>query len=104
MMTKYLVRQYRPAYFTGFHTSTAKDVEYGKILDCPWFRNFEHEHDGGFDKFVIEPYGGDELIISAYYKNGKHWVAGFALPDDSDQKAPDGGLLRDNWRYKDHES
>ncbi len=52
---------------------------------------------------MVTPYG-DELIISAHYKDGKHWVAGFALPMNSKAKAPDGGLLINNWRYKAHMS
>lgn len=62
--------------------------------------NFKHE---GFSHFVVEHYAGDELIVSAHYTNGEQWVAAFALPMDSNEIAPDGGLLRDNWRYKEHE-
>lgn len=100
----YAVRQYRPGYCTGFENSAVKNIKYEDITKQEWFKNFEHEYDGGFDKFVIAAYSGDELIISAYYKNGKHWVAGFALPMSSKEKAPDGRLLIDNWRYKNHES
>lgn len=89
---KYLVRQYRPAYFSGFETEVAKGVEYDKITAQPWFANFKHD---GFTEFTIELYNGDELIISAHYANGEHWVAGFALPEDSKQISNNGDLLRD---------
>ena len=98
-MTTYLVRQYRPAYFSGFTNCVCRDVEYDDITKVTWSENFKHS---GFTHFSVEPYGG-ELIISAHYENGKRWVVGFALESDSDVKAPDGGLLRDNWRYKEHE-
>jgi hypothetical protein len=103
MTDLYHVRQYRPSFCSGFENAVVHDASYEKITEAPWFRNFQHEHDGGFEKFEIEPYG-DELIISAIYKNGKHWVAGFAIKTDSKAEAPDGGLLVDNWRYKRHES
>lgn len=67
-------RQYRPAYFTGFEDGVAYDLGYDEITTPPWFRNFEHDD---FDRWEIEPYGA-ELIISAHYKDGQHWVAGFA--------------------------
>lgn len=101
-MAKYLVRQYAPAYCTGFDLDAASGVEYDDILKAPWLqRNRGPE----FDKLTIEPSKGtDELFIMANYHNGKRWVMGFALPENSTEKAPDGGLLRDNWRYKPHES
>jgi hypothetical protein len=100
-MTTYLVRQYRPAYFTGFTNQVVRDVAYDDITKVPWAESFKH---AGFSHFAVEPYHGDELIISAHYTDGKHWVMGFALPMDSEAKAPDGGLLCDNWRYREHES
>jgi hypothetical protein len=96
-MTKYLVRQYRPGYFTGFPTSVISGVEEDDITKVPFCENFKHS---GFTKFTVEPYSG-ELIISAHYENGKSWVVGFALPEESTLVAPDGGLMRDNWRYRD---
>jgi hypothetical protein len=97
---KYLVRQYRPAYFSGFVNKVYRDVDYDDITKVEFMANFRHE---GFKEFKLEPYGG-EVIISAHYDDGKHWVVGFALAMDSNVRAPDGGLLRDNWRYRDHES
>jgi hypothetical protein len=100
MMQKYLVRQYRPAYFSGFLNEVCRSIPYDEITKVPWCENFKHD---GFKEFKIKPYGGGELIISAHYDDGKHWVVGFALPEDSNMMAPDGGLLRDNWRYQTHE-
>ncbi len=94
------VRQYRPAYFSGFTNSVLRDVTWGQILTAPWLRNFKRD---GFLHFSVNDYSGDEKIISAHYKNGEHWVAGFVLPTSSREVAPDGGLLRDNWRYQEHE-
>ena len=95
----YLVRQYRPGYFSGFVNEVMRDVKFDDITKAPWCENFKHSD---FSHFTIEPYGS-ELIIEAHYRDGKHWVVGFALPMNSEAKASDGGLLRDNWRYKEHE-
>lgn len=93
MEKKYLVRQYRPNYFTGFTNAVMRDVSYDDIVNVPWADNFKHT---GFEKFTIEPYNGGELIISAHYKSGKHWVVGFTI-DSDDEFAQD-------WRYQEHES
>lgn len=93
---KYIVRQYRPNFVTGFENSVVHGLTYEEIPAIPWADNFKHS---GFSHFTVSPYEG-ELIIEAHYTDGKHWVVGFALPEDSEIKAPDGGLLRDNWRYK----
>jgi hypothetical protein len=100
-MKTYLVRQYRPAYFSGFTDLVCRDVEYDDITKVSWCDNFKH---GDFSHFTVEPYHGDELIVEAHYASGKHHVVGFALPSDSQEMAPDGGRLCDNWRYKEHES
>ncbi len=97
---KYLVRQYRPDFVSGFTNKAYRDIELNDITKVPFCENFKHD---GFLEFTVKPYG-DELIVEAHYSDGKHWVVGFALPDDSTAKASDGGLLRDNWRYQDHES
>lgn len=96
---KYLVRQYAPNFCEGFQLDVVRDVEYDDITKVPWCERFKSD---GFVEFYLEPYGNGELIFGAKYKDGKSWVAGFALPADSDAKAPDGGLLRNNWRYKPH--
>lgn len=101
MTEKYLVRQYRPAYFSGFDTEVVKGVPYDEITKAPWFENFKHN---GFTEFKIEPYHEDELIVSAHYANGEHWVAAFALPESSSMMSNNGDLMRDNWRYKPHKS
>ena len=95
-MSEYLVRQYRPAFVTGFQNAMFRAETRDDILKAPWLDYFRHD---GFENFSIEPYG-PELIISAHYRGGEHWVTGFALPVDSEAEAPDGGLLRDNWRYR----
>src|SRR5262249_32897584 len=100
----YLVRQYRPAYFTGFENGVVRDVAYDDITKVPWAENFKHPD---FSHFTVEKYGTEpdgELIIEAHYKTGDHWVVGFALPMDSNMMSNNGDLMRDNWRYKDHKS
>lgn len=101
MGQKYLVRQYAPAYFTGFDLDAIKEVEFDDILKVHWCERFKHD---GFVEFYLEPYDGDELIFGAKYKDGTSWVAGFALPTNSNQMSNNGDLLRDNWRYKPHQS
>jgi len=97
-MTDYLVRQYRPNYFSGFEDAVEGPLPYDQITTASWFKNFQHQYDGGFKKFEIEDYGNGELIISAIYNNGKHWVAGFATEV--------GSRMSKDWRYqkpeKDH--
>lgn len=98
---KYLVRQYAPNFFSGFDLDVLSGIEYNDILKAPWLERFKRPN---FVEFYLEPYAKDEVIFGAKYSDGTSRVAGFALPMDSDQKAPDGGLLRDNWRYKPHKS
>jgi hypothetical protein len=100
-MVKYLVRQYAPNYCTGFDLDAISGVEYDNILKAPWLDRFKYE---GFKEFYLKPYYNDELIFGANYSDGKTWVAGFALPMNSKAMAPDGGLMRNNWRYKPHQS
>lgn len=97
----YLVRGYMPAYCSGFTIRTARGVSYEEIVNTLRWGDPQHE---GVSHYEIEPYYGDELIVSECFTNGKHYVIGFALPEDSKEMAPDGGLLRENWRYRDHES
>lgn len=95
---KYLVRQYRPNYFSGFETQVVSGLSYDEITSAPFCENFKH---GDFKCFTVSPYAdGDELIIEAHYKNGAHWVAGFALPENSEMMSNNGDKMRDNWRYK----
>ena len=99
---KYKARQYRPNYFNGFDNDVRSSLSFDDLITVPWCENFKHS---GFKEFKIEPYGsGDELIISAHYEDGKHFVVGFALPEDSQQMSNNGDLLRDNWRYRPHQS
>ncbi len=102
----YSVRQYRPAYVSEYENEVFHNVEYNKITEVPFCKNFEH-HD--FTHFTIKLYNEEvdkngELIISAHYSNGKHWVVGFAISNDSQERLSNGELLKDNWRYKNHTS
>ena len=100
-MTKYLVRQYAPNFCTGFDLGVVRDVEYDDILKVHWCERFKSKD---FVEFYLEPYHEDELIFGAKYKDGKSWVAGFALPMDSEMMSNNNDLMRDNWRYKPHKS
>lgn len=92
MPVKFKVRQYRPGFVTGFVNDVAEGLEWGQITTAPWFKSFEHSD---FAFFEIAPYG-NEYIISAHYGDGKHWVAGFAVPEH--------WPMASNWRYTPHES
>src|ERR1700692_2935772 len=94
----YLVRQYKPNFFTGFQCDVVSVSKYEDITEVPWASLFKSED---FVRFSVEPYG-KELIVSAHYKDGKHYVVGFALDENSTAEANEGGLLKDNWRYKPH--
>ena len=87
--TRYHVRQYRPAFFSGFENEVIRDVPYEGILEAPWCENFKHDD---FDHFSISKYGNGELIVEAHYKSGEHWVVGFAI-DSAHPFASD-------WRYE----
>jgi hypothetical protein len=100
MEKTYLVRQYRPGYFSGFEDVVCRNVKYEDIIKVPWCENFKHDD---FTEFTISDYHG-ELIIEAHYASGAHWVVGFALPSDSDLMSNNGDLMRDNWRYNPHKS
>ena len=95
--TRYHVRQYRPAYFSGFENEVMRDVPYDEILGAPWCKNFVHSD---FDRFTITPYRTIKdgpyrgLIIEAHYKGGEHWVVGFAVETTQP--------FADDWRYKPH--
>lgn len=92
-MTLFLVRQYRPNFCTGFENAVVRSVERDKIIDpeaVPFCANFMYE---GFNCFKVEDYGNGELIISAYYDDGRHWVVAFACEE--------GSLMSKDWRYKD---
>lgn len=84
----YAVRQYRPNYCEGFINGIAHNMKYDEITSAPWFDNFKYE---GFVEFIVERYTDDELIISALYKDGKRWVAGFACKENN--------KLAKDWRY-----
>ena len=75
----YAVRQYRPSYFEGFQNEIYRNVPFSDLTKQPFCKNFEW---GDFDRFAVEPYG-DELIIMAYYKDGQHWVVAFAAEEGS---------------------
>jgi hypothetical protein len=90
-MTKYLVRQYRPNFFSGFEDAVATGLAYDEITSAPWFENFRRN---GFTEFKIEPYTDDELIVVAHYADGKFYVAGFATKE--------GSKMARDWRYKPH--
>jgi hypothetical protein len=101
MTRRYLVRQYAPGFCSGFELDAVNSVEYHDILKVHWCERFK---DKEFIGFYLEPYSGDELVFGAKYKDGTSWVVGFALPEDSKDIAPDGGLMRNNWRYRPHKS
>lgn len=88
MSALYLVRRYRPDYFTGFDEQVISGVEYDKITEAPWCENFKRN---GFVSFYLEPYTEHELIFGAKYQDGTSWVAGFATNENSP-------MARD-WRY-----
>lgn len=92
-MSNYLVRQYRPAYFSGFEDAVYSGVPEGRWATVPFFKNFMRE---GFSHFEVTPYGSycdpPELIIDAHYTNGEHWVVAFAILET----AP----FASDWRYK----
>jgi len=73
-MSKYLVRQYSPSFCTGFDLSVVEVNNKAEIVNVPWADRFRHD---GFKEFKIDDYYDGELIVSAYYKNGEHWVVSF---------------------------
>jgi len=94
-MVKYLVRAYVPAFCTGFELDAVHGVNYEDITKLDFLLR-----EG--TTLTVEQDHGDELFIMRTFPDGKRYVAGFALPENSTERAPDGGLLRDNWRYRKH--
>lgn len=85
-MTLYTVRQYRPAFFSGFEDAVVEHVETKDLMNpdvLPWLKNFQHKDDPSyaFVEFYMESYWLNELTISARYNNGKHWVAAIAVEE-----------------------
>ena len=77
---KYTVRQHIPQFVSGIEPYTVHNVDETDLMNpkvIPWLKNFQHE---GFVEFFTQPYVHDVLIISARYKDGKHWVAATAQP------------------------
>lgn len=82
-MVAYTVRQYRPAFVSGFENAVVEHVNEKDLMNpavCPWLKNFQHE---GFVEFYIDNphYKDGQLFISARYEDGKHWVASLAYPE-----------------------
>jgi hypothetical protein len=80
---EYLVRQYRPGYFSGFENGVYRAKSFEDITNADWNKNFMHDD---FKEFTISSYNGDEIIVEAHYESGAHWVVGFAIPVDSKQE------------------
>ena len=85
---RYLVRQYSPAFCTGFDLSVVEVDNKENIINVPWANRFKHV---GFKEFKLADYHDGELIVSAYYENGEHWVVSFACEV--------GSKHCDDWRY-----
>lgn len=98
----YAVRQYRPAYCSGFENQAFKNVSYDDILKLEFLNVFRHD---AFKDFTIEKdEHRDERHIMANYDNSESRVVGFCIPMDSKQMSNNDDLMIDNWRYKNHES
>lgn len=85
-MPLFTVRQYRPAYFEGFDNAVVEHVDLKDLMNpdvLPWLKNFMHDDDPSyaFVGFYTETGYGNELLISARYNNGKHWVCAIAQPE-----------------------
>jgi hypothetical protein len=81
----WLVRQYRPAYFTGFENQVCR-VE--NILDAEFLQSWKEHSD-----LSVKDYGdGEQIVMGKSRDDGKSWVAAFACEDGSD--------MSKDWRYK----
>jgi hypothetical protein len=72
---KYLVRQYSPGFCVGFELSVVQVDSRDDVINVPWAEKFKQKN---FKEFIVEDYNEGELIVSAYYEDGKHWVVSFA--------------------------
>jgi hypothetical protein len=80
-MTLYTVRQYRPAFFSGFDNAVVAHIPEADLMNpdmLPWLKNFQHDR---FFEFYVEDGYGKEKIISARMNDGTHWVAAIAEPE-----------------------
>jgi hypothetical protein len=74
------IRQYRPAFVTGFDNETSYFSSVEDLQKIPWVANFAEPIGGGlaFDGF----FHGDQKTLMAVYGNNKEWwVVGFADVD-----------------------
>lgn len=87
-----LVRQYRPAYFSGFEDEVYRVASFDEATSVPFAARFRS---AGFSHFTIEPYDerSGEHIICAHYTKGKYkqWIVAFAIEESAE--------FAKNWRY-----
>jgi hypothetical protein len=79
-MVLYTVHQHRPAFVTGLEDQVVIGVAERDLMNpdvLPWLKSFQGE---GFVDFIVEPYYGDDRLVSARYSDGKSWVAAIARP------------------------
>ena len=69
------IRQYRPAYFTGFENATVEFDGVEALLAISFVTSFVNE---SFHQFSIDTTNGDNIALMAEYDDGnKWWVVGF---------------------------
>src|SRR3569623_726132 len=104
----YYVRQYRPAFVTGYKPEVVRDVPYDKIMDVPWAVNFIHTE--GFERCVIEA-DSDQyfLLVKARLHDGSEWVVSGAVKTDDpraitfmDSTGEPGTISTEHWQESEH--
>jgi len=79
------IRQYRPAYFSGFENETKAFTSLKELLNIDWVDNFRKMPNGqidpNFHQYSTNKYSdhkGCEYVLMAEYNNGHSWyVIGF---------------------------
>jgi hypothetical protein len=90
------IRQYRPAYFSGFENETRAFTSLKELLNIEWVDNFRKlpngQIDPNFHRYSISRHSdhkGYEYALMAEYKNGYYWwVVGFVDENEIIKELP----------------
>ncbi len=76
----FAARPHAPNYVSGFGSDDDLQAfnEMDHLYELPYVKRCQ---DDRFDHWVLTPYTDDgECLLSAYLKNGEHWVAAYFMP------------------------
>ncbi len=76
-----LIRQYRPAYFTGYENEIKEFNSIEELLNIDFVKNFKYLSNGEVDKdfyqYSIGNNGERDILIAEYKEGYEWWVIGY---------------------------